>query len=211
VTPALARLLDALAASWEAAACVEESAQPHLATALERLRAARETRAVVPAARAAAAHVPAAAALACPATEQLGAAAAAAAAEGLGWTGPAPVAGDDPARTAFVAGYAYAWLAGPAGPLVTPALAVFLTIQAPHVTYPPHAHPAVELYQVVGGRAEWQRDGEPWRVRTPGEVLLHVTMQGHAMRSGTEPLLSVAVWLDRLDQPSRMVADWSEY
>jgi hypothetical protein len=206
MVPSLARLLEALANSWEDCTQAEESARPYLATALERLRAADETRPVIRAECEAAAFVPTAAGLAGPVSEQLARAAAAAAADGLGWVGSRPGYGDD----VFAAGYSFAPLAGPAGPLVTPELAVFLTIQAPSITYPLHAHRAVELYQVVGGRAEWQRDGERWRLRSPGEVLLHVTMQGHAMRTHAEPLLSVAVWLDHLDEPSRMVEGWTE-
>ena len=84
-------------------------------------------------------------------------------------------------------------------------LGVYLTLQAPDVAYPAHAHPAVELYQVVSGTATWWRTSDGQQRRLPGEVLLHGSGEAHAMRTWGMPLLSVCIWLDALDRPSRMV------
>ncbi|MSP84124.1 MAG: cupin domain-containing protein, partial [Alphaproteobacteria bacterium] len=80
-----------------------------------------------------------------------------------------------------------------------------VTIMAPGVTYPAHRHMAFEIYYVIAGRAHWQRGDEPWTLREPGTFIVHQSMQSHAMRTGTEPLLAAAMWLDNLDGPSRMV------
>ena len=75
------------------------------------------------------------------------------------------------------------------------------TLQAPGIFYPLHRHKAPEVYHVISGTAEWQRDGEPWRRRFPGEWLFHASYQGHAMRTGDEPLLAFVAWIDHLDCP----------
>lgn len=86
-------------------------------------------------------------------------------------------------------------------PFANPNVLVAFTLQAPGIFYPLHRHKAREIYYVISGRAEWQRDGEPWRRRLPGEWLIHASDQGHAMRTGDEPLLAMAAWIDHLDCP----------
>ena len=73
--------------------------------------------------------------------------------------------------------------------------------RGPGAFYPLHRHKASEIYHVISGTAEWQRDGEPWRRRPPGEWFFHASDQGHAMRTAGEPLLAVAAWIDHLDCP----------
>jgi quercetin dioxygenase-like cupin family protein len=68
-----------------------------------------------------------------------------------------------------------------------------LTLIAPHTLYPSHFHPAVELYHVVAGTAEWQLDGR-WSLRPPGSLILHPNNAEHAMRTGDEPLLALYSW-----------------
>lgn len=86
-------------------------------------------------------------------------------------------------------------------PFANASVLVAFTLQAPGILYPLHRHKAPEIYHVISGTAEWQRDGEPWRHRTPGEWLFHASDQGHAMRTGKEPLLAMAAWIDHLDCP----------
>ena len=86
-------------------------------------------------------------------------------------------------------------------PLANPNVLVAFTLQAPRIFYPLHRHNAPEIYHVISGAAEWQRDGEPWRRRVPGEWLFHASDQGHAMRTGGEPLLTLVAWIDHLDCP----------
>ena len=65
---------------------------------------------------------------------------------------------------------------------------------APGTLYPAHAHAATELYHVLGGRARWQRGGEPWALRPPGAFILHPSGVAHAMATEAQPLLALYVW-----------------
>ena len=129
-----------------------------------------------------------------------------AAAPSLRWIAPyRPGDGAD----ALAAGYAVTMLVGTGSPprpgyqmpFVNPDVLVTFTLQAPGLFYPLHRHKAPEIYHVISGAAQWQRDGEPWRRRLPGEWFFHESDQGHAMRTGDEPLLAMAAWIDHLDAP----------
>ncbi|MBF2759916.1 MAG: hypothetical protein ISN28_06555 [Ectothiorhodospiraceae bacterium AqS1] len=80
-------------------------------------------------------------------------------------------------------------------------LALWFSLQAPHTLYPRHRHKAPEVYRVLSGRAKWQRGEGPWRIRPPGEWILHRSFEGHAMQTDAEPLLAMAAWTDHLDAP----------
>ncbi|MDO9711459.1 dimethylsulfonioproprionate lyase family protein [Paracraurococcus lichenis] len=69
-----------------------------------------------------------------------------------------------------------------------------LTLVAPETHYPLHAHPAIELYLVLSGTAEWRVSGAPFTLQPPGALILHAGGIGHAMRTGAEPLLALYVW-----------------
>ena len=109
----------------------------------------------------------------------------------------------------LVSGYAVTMLSMPGppprtdyqAPFANPGVLVAFTLQAPGIHYPLHRHKASEIYHVISGTAEWQRDGEPWRRREPGEWIFHASEQGHAMRTGDEPLLTLVAWIDHLDCP----------
>ena len=109
----------------------------------------------------------------------------------------------------LAAGYAVAMLSMPGppprdgyqAPFANPNVLVAFTLQAPRIFYPLHRHEASEIYHVISGVAEWQRDGEPGRQRQPGEWLFHAGGQGHAMRTARVPLLAMAAWVDHLDCP----------
>ena len=109
----------------------------------------------------------------------------------------------------LVTGYATAVLSMPGPPLrsgyqapfANPNVLVAFTLQAPGVLYPLHRHKAPEVYHVISGEAQWKRDGEPWRLRRPGEWIFHASDQGHAMRTGRVPLLTLVAWIDHLDCP----------
>ncbi|MEH6825308.1 MAG: dimethylsulfonioproprionate lyase family protein [Motiliproteus sp.] len=81
-----------------------------------------------------------------------------------------------------------------------------LFLLGPNRLYPAHQHPAVEMYTVLAGTAQWQREGEPWQTRKPGEYFIHTSNQAHAMRTLDEPLLALWAWTGDLGQ----WAIWSE-
>ena len=74
----------------------------------------------------------------------------------------------------------------------------------PGLTYPPHAHPAEEIYYVVGGRAEWRRGDESWTHRSPGSLIHHPSGLVHATRTGPEPLLALYFWWGDIETHARL-------
>lgn len=118
----------------------------------------------------------------------------------IDWIGGDSGYGGEPDMQDFCANYSFCALAGP-GRWATGCSAVSdevgfnFTVQGPNVTYPDHAHKAIELYYVVSGKALWKRGGEPWIERYPGDVILHTAGMRHAMKTADEPLVAMAVWI----------------
>jgi Dimethlysulfonioproprionate lyase len=107
----------------------------------------------------------------------------------------------------FLAGYGYAVLAGPGGLVASDALALGVLLLGPGLHYPSHNHPAVEIYVVLAGEAEWQKGEEPWRREPPGRVIQHDSMVSHAMRALDEPLLATYLWRGDLATHARIIAE----
>ena len=105
----------------------------------------------------------------------------------------------------FLHGYAYCELMGPYGHLQHRELALGLLLLQPAITYPEHAHPALETYVVLSGHAQWRQGEHRWRDRGPSDVITHTSMEPHAMRTNAEPLLAAYLWHDRLDESARLV------
>ena len=118
----------------------------------------------------------------------------------IDWIGGESGYGGEPDMADFCASYAFCALAGPARwatgcSAVSDEVGFNFTVQGPGVTYPDHAHKAIELYYVVSGKALWKRGGEPWVERYPGDVILHTAGMRHAMKTAEEPLVAMAVWI----------------
>jgi mannose-6-phosphate isomerase-like protein (cupin superfamily) len=96
---------------------------------------------------------------------------------------------------------AFAELVGPDGDMGAPDCRVGLTLMAPNTLYPLHAHPAIELYFVIAGTADW-RAGDKTRRVPPGDLVLHRSSEPHAMRTTAEPLLALWSWSGDLDTPA---------
>ncbi len=94
----------------------------------------------------------------------------------------------------YLENYGYVVLAGPGGLVATDSLAMGILLLGPHTHYPTHRHPAVEIYVVTVGEAEWRKGEQAWRRLAPGSVIRHETMMSHATRTLDEPLLAVYVW-----------------
>ena len=92
----------------------------------------------------------------------------------------------------------FAELIGPDGPMYSPQCRVGFTLMAADTFYPWHAHPAIELYLVIAGRAEWTASDTRQEV-PPGGFVLHRSNEPHAMRTLTEPLLALYSWSGDLD------------
>lgn len=102
----------------------------------------------------------------------------------------APVMGD-----AFMAGYGYVEFAGPKDALFhAAAIRAGLLVLAAGLHYPPHAHPAEEVYHPLTGGARWRRDAEPWRQVPAGAAIHHPPMMPHETRAGSTTLLALYCW-----------------
>ena len=74
-------------------------------------------------------------------------------------------------------------------------------IFAPHIDYPPHIHPAVELYYLVAGEGEWQRGDEGWTTHTAGALIHHPASIAHATRTAETPVLALVCLTGDVDAP----------
>lgn len=108
---------------------------------------------------------------------------------------------------AFVDNFGYSDLVGPRGLLPSDAFALGVLLLAPHTTYPPHAHPALEIYDVLGGTAEWRRGDAPWTARSPGSLIHHPPGLPHATRTAGEPMLALYLWRGHLDTPAALTGE----
>lgn len=104
-------------------------------------------------------------------------------------------------RPGLEAEMGWAEFVGPAAPFRSDEVCLGLTLIGPHTFYPPHRHPAVELYHVLTGTAEWSADGKAAR-QPPGAFILHQPNQIHAMRTGDQPLLALYTWTGDVVSPS---------
>lgn len=132
-------------------------------------------------------------------------------AEALVWHDSHEAYGADPDLAHFLDNYAYSSLAGPkyrgySIPCDSQEVLFGITLQGPGVFYPAHAHAAVEVYYVVGGRVDWQQGDGVWRSLVSGDFVLHESGEAHAMRTGAEPLLCLFAWISDLDCAVRLVA-----
>lgn len=96
---------------------------------------------------------------------------------------------------------AFAELIGPDGPLLAPHCRVGFTLLAEQTIYPLHNHPAVELYLVLAGNAQWSTPTSERRV-PPGDLVLHKSDESHSMRTFDEPLLALWAWRGDIDSPA---------
>lgn len=95
----------------------------------------------------------------------------------------------------------WAELIGPLAPVVSHEVCFGLTLIGPLTYYPPHRHPAVELYRIVAGHPQWTvaTDTAP---RRPGDAILHPSNVVHAMQTDEQPLLAIYSWTGDVDTPS---------
>ena len=83
--------------------------------------------------------------------------------------------------------------------------ALGVLLLGPGLTYPPHAHPANEVYYIVGGSAEWRRGDGPWTSRATGSLVQHPSGLVHATRTGDDPLLALYLWWGDIETHARLM------
>ena len=111
----------------------------------------------------------------------------------------------DPPDDRFLDRYAHATIAGPRdaeNQSVARGMSVGLLLLGAGVHYPPHHHPADEVY-VPLGTASWldSTDGT-YRARAAGIPVHHHPWQPHAIRTAS-PLLAIYLWSGDVTTPSR--------
>lgn len=98
----------------------------------------------------------------------------------------------------------WAELVGPAAPIHSDQVGFGLTLISRATYYPPHLHPAVELYHVLAGTSEWTLAGQT-RLRHAGDFILHPANAPHAMRALEEPLLALYSWSGDIVSPTTYI------
>lgn len=117
----------------------------------------------------------------------------------LHWTYSYP---PSPHRHDLSARIAFCQIVGNRGLLASDRVHIGLTLLAPDTAYPPHAHPATEVYLVIAGTALWQAGADIVAPRLPGSIVLHPSSVPHAMTTKSEPLLAIWTWRGDLISPS---------
>lgn len=105
---------------------------------------------------------------------------------------------------AFMDGYGYVELVGRDRLWPDENLAVGFLLLGPGRHYPPHSHPAAEVYHVVSGTAEWGRNGQPMTPRAPGAAIYHAPGVVHETRAGDAPLLALYCWHGAIEVAARL-------
>lgn len=96
---------------------------------------------------------------------------------------------------AFMAGYGYVEFAGPRDSLfLARDIRVGLLLLGPRLHYPPHAHPAEEIYHPLTEGGLWRRGQEDWRTVPAGRAIHHPSMLVHETKSGESTLLALYCW-----------------
>ena len=96
--------------------------------------------------------------------------------------------------------YAYACLSGPDGPQRCEAPLCGYILLAPNLEYADHRHAPREIYLLLTPGAQWSLDSGDWFEVEAGALIVHQPWQMHASRSGDQPMLAFAAWLERGDR-----------
>jgi quercetin dioxygenase-like cupin family protein len=88
---------------------------------------------------------------------------------------------------------AWAELVGPKAPFHSDQVCLGITVIGPHVRYPEHKHPAIEVYYVLSGTARWTAKGVT-KAQPPGTYILHPSNVVHVMETDDEPLIAAYTW-----------------
>lgn len=106
----------------------------------------------------------------------------------------------------FLKRYAYTELLGPTGLVRSESVSAGLLVLDAHTFYPPHAHPAEEVYHLLSGTSEWQQGDGCAVVLEAGARIHHGSAEPHSMRTGADALVALYLWRGDLHSPARFVA-----
>ena len=98
---------------------------------------------------------------------------------------------------AMRAGYGSVEIIGKCGPFVSGRVLAGIGVWGPNIAYPPHQHPAEEVYVVLAGGAEFllgEGDEASWTKRRAGDVVHVPSMMAHGIRTRRDPLAVFYMW-----------------
>lgn len=107
----------------------------------------------------------------------------------------------------FYEGFGCFGVVGAGGPYVSSSLRAFMIYLPAGFVYPPHRHPAEELYFIIAGEAEFHMDGHAPRRLTPGDHVFHPSDVAHATRTHDHPVLALVYWRGDIATLPSMVAE----
>lgn len=88
----------------------------------------------------------------------------------------------------------YVELIGLSGLLLNNKIRIGLLLLGDQVNYPPHHHPASELYNIISGKGFWQKGKKDFIELQPGQEIFHKPWEAHAMKTSQEPILALFSW-----------------
>jgi len=89
-------------------------------------------------------------------------------------------------------------LIGAGGPWISARMSGFVVYMPASLHYPWHHHPAEEMYLVLGGVAEFLREGEAPETLAAGDTSFHASNQPHSMTTHEHPVIAYVVWRNHL-------------
>lgn len=94
--------------------------------------------------------------------------------------------------------YAVISAGGDAAPFISQQMNAYVVYMPPGLHYPWHHHPGEELYYVLEGSAEFQRQGQPPEVLGPGGQVAHASNQPHGMTTQGQSVTALVLWRSHL-------------
>lgn len=94
----------------------------------------------------------------------------------------------------FLENYGYADIVSGRGLIADDEFALGMLLLGPNTAYPPHHHPAAEIYYTIGGAARWWQTEQEWVARPPGSFVYHRSGAVHAMQTEAEPVCLLYAW-----------------
>ncbi len=106
----------------------------------------------------------------------------------------------------FLENYGYADIISRRGLIFDAEFALGFLVLGPNVEYPPHGHPAEELYFTVSGSAQWWQTGSKrWTTRKAGSFVHHLPGVAHATRTGRQPICLLYAWWGEVGPAARLL------
>lgn len=110
----------------------------------------------------------------------------------------------EPPSATFLDNYGYVEFVGPGRAIQNSSVRVGLLLLGPGLLYPPHVHPAEEVYHVVSGLARWWQQGADWRHQPVGTAIHHLPNVPHSTACDEEPLLALYCWFGEIEASARL-------